>query len=124
MEERGRVPSEYHLLGDVKPRDVRSSRMNTVPAATIAPARHVRGRVRVPGDKSISHRYALIAALAHDTSRLLNYAPGADCRSTLACLRGLGVPITEVQKDSTSVTIMGRGIGRLGSPAGPLDAGN
>ena len=95
--------------------------MSTTTAATIVPARQVRGRIRVPGDKSISHRYALLAALADGTSRLTNYAPGADCRSTLACLRGLGVAITE---DTTSATIIGRGLGRLGSPAGPLDAGN
>jgi len=79
----------------------------------------VRGRLQVPGDKAISHRYAIIAALASGPSRLSNYAPGADCHSTLACLRGLGVNITE---DGTTVTVMGRG--RLGSPAGPLDAGN
>jgi 3-phosphoshikimate 1-carboxyvinyltransferase len=75
----------------------------------------------VPGDKSISHRYALLAALATGTSRLANYAPGADCHSMLACLRALGVPITE---ETTTVTILGRGPGGLGSPAGPLDAGN
>jgi 3-phosphoshikimate 1-carboxyvinyltransferase len=95
--------------------------VSTPTAATIAPARRVRGRVRVPGDKSISHRYALISALAGGTSRLANYAPGADCLSTLACLRGLGVDVTH---DTTSVTIIGRGLGRLCSPDGPLDAGN
>src|SRR5204863_5305138 len=76
---------------------------------------------RVPGDKAISHRYAMIAALAHGPSRVTNYAPGADCHSTLACLRALGVSITE---DGTTVTVMGRGLGRLGSPSAPLDAGN
>src|SRR5262249_32126235 len=60
-------------------------------------------------------------ALASGPSRLSNYAPGADCHSTLACLRALGVSILE---DGTMVTVMGRGLGRLGSPAGPLDAGN
>src|SRR4051812_40297416 len=63
----------------------------------------------------------MIAALAHGPSRLSNYAPGADCHSTLACLRALGVSITE---DGTTVTLMGRGLGRLGSPSGALDAGN
>jgi len=63
----------------------------------------------------------MIAALAHGPSRLGNYAPGADCHSTLACLRALGVSITE---DGTTVTVMGRGLSRLGPPAGPLDAGN
>src|SRR5690349_11862449 len=92
-----------------------------VSTTTIPPARHVRGRIRVPGDKSISHRYAMIAALAQGPSRLANYAPGADRHSTLACLRALGVGITE---GGTTVTVMGRGLGRLGSPSGQLDAGN
>jgi 3-phosphoshikimate 1-carboxyvinyltransferase len=92
-----------------------------VSTTTIPPARYVRGRLQVPGDKAISHRYAIIAALAGGPSRLSNYAPGADCHSTLACLRALGVSITE---DGTTVTVMGRGRSRLGLPAGPLDAGN
>src|SRR5262252_30359 len=88
---------------------------------TVPPARYVRGRLKVPGDKAISHRYAIIAALANGPSRLSNYAPGADCHSTLACLRALGVSIIE---DGTTVTIMGRGLGRLSAPPAPLDAGN
>ena len=90
--------------------------------ATIAPARRLRGRLRVPGDKSISHRYALLAALAEGRSTLANYSPGADCRSTLACLRALGVAIEE--GSAGAVTVMGRGLRGLRSPAGPLDAGN
>src|SRR5437868_3129754 len=92
------------------------------PAATIAPARRLRGRLTVPGDKSIAHRYALLAALAEGPSTLSHFAPGADCRSTLACLRGLGVDVTE-GADGT-VTLLGRGLGQLRSPAAPLDAGN
>jgi len=92
-----------------------------VSTTTIPPARYVRGRIKVPGDKAISHRYAIIAALAAGPSRLSNYAPGADCHSTLACLRALGVSIIE---DGTTVTVMGRGLGRLAPPSGPLDAGN
>ena len=88
---------------------------------TVPPARYVRGRLKVPGDKAISHRYAIIAALASGPSRLSNYAPGADCHSTLACLRALGVSVIE---DGTTVTVMGRGLGRLGVPSAPLDAGN
>ena len=91
-------------------------------AATVRPARRIRGRLRVPGDKSISHRYALLAALADGRSTLVNYAPGADCRSTLACLRGLGVAVEE--GSAAVVTVMGRGLGRLRSPEGALDAGN
>ena len=91
-------------------------------AATIAPSRQVRGRLRVPGDKSISHRYALLAALAEGRSQVTGYAPGADCHSTLACLRALG---TEMVHDSPNVLIVtGRGLGHLTPPDGPLDAGN
>jgi 3-phosphoshikimate 1-carboxyvinyltransferase len=96
--------------------------MPPVPAATIAPARRLHGRLRVPGDKSIAHRYALLAALAEGRSRLTHFAPGADCRSTLACLRGLGVEVDEGPEGT--VTLMGRGLGQLRSPAHPLDAGN
>ena len=96
--------------------------MPSFPAVTIAPARRLRGRLRVPGDKSISHRYAILAALADGRSTLANYAPGADCRSTLAVLRRLGVEAVE-GPDGT-VTVLGRGFGRLCSPSGPLDAGN
>jgi 3-phosphoshikimate 1-carboxyvinyltransferase len=91
-------------------------------AATIEPARRIQGRLRVPGDKSISHRYALLAALADGQSRLSGYAPGADCLSTLACLRGLGVDI--VEDAHGTVIVMGRGFDGLRSPAHPLDAGN
>src|SRR5215470_16558483 len=93
-----------------------------IPAATIAPARGVRGRLTVPGDKSISHRYAMLAALAEGPSTLTHFAPGADCRSTLACLRGLGVDIEE--GPAGSVTILGRGLHSFSSRATPLDAGN
>jgi 3-phosphoshikimate 1-carboxyvinyltransferase len=91
-------------------------------AATVKPGRRLRGRVRVPGDKSISHRYAMLAALAEGRSQLTNYSPGADCHSTLACLRALGVEIEE--GSAGAVTLMGRGLGRLRSPMRPLDAGN
>ena len=56
-------------------------------------ARNVLGSLRVPGDKSISHRYAMLAALAEGRSRFENYAPGADCASTLGCVRSLGCSV-------------------------------
>src|SRR3954447_11831014 len=93
-----------------------------LPAAIVAPARRFRGRLTVPGDKSIAHRYALLAALAEGRTTLTHFAPGADCRSTLACLRGLGVDVDE-RADGT-VTLLGRGFGQLRSPVAPLDAGN
>ena len=92
------------------------------PAATVAPARQLQGRLRVPGDKSIAHRYALLAALAEGRSTLAHFAPGADCRSTLGCLRGLGVEVDE-GRDGT-VTLLGRGFGQLRSPSAALDCGN
>ena len=68
----------------------------------------MRGRLTVPGDKSISHRYAMLAALADGVSTLTNYAPGADCQSTLSCLRTLGV---HLECPATGrVVITGRGL--------------
>ena len=97
--------------------------------ARIVPAPRIAGRLRVPGDKSISHRYALLSALASGTSRLANYSPGADCTATLTCLRRLGASI-EVQPGpaerplARTITITGCGLGRLSAPGGPLDAAN
>src|SRR5438034_5186212 len=114
-----RIPS--HLLNDVKPSVVRSLEMPSLPMATITPARRLQGRIRVPGDKSISHRYALLAAVSEGRSELRNYAPGADCRSTLSCLSRLGI---EVVTTGDVVTLLGRKLRSLRSPGGPLDAGN
>jgi 3-phosphoshikimate 1-carboxyvinyltransferase len=91
-------------------------------SATVMPARQLRGRLRVPGDKSIAHRYAIFAALAEGRSTLAHFAPGADCQSTLACLRGAGVEIADTSPGI--VTLLGRGFGQLRSPSAPLDAGN
>lgn len=96
--------------------------MSSLPAAIVAPAKRVRGRLRVPGDKSISHRYALISACADGTSRFLNYAPGADCHSTLDCLRGLGVQV-QFGPDQL-VTLTSRGFRAWQASDAPLDAGN
>lgn len=95
--------------------------MSVVETATVTPARSIHGRLTVPGDKSISHRYALLAAICDGRSELSNYAPGADCQSTLTCLRTLGIEI--VRRDDT-VIIEGRGLFGFRSPEGPLDAGN
>lgn len=95
--------------------------MSVVTTATIRPAARVQGRLTVPGDKSISHRYALLAALSEGRSELSNYAPGADCQSTLSCLQTLGIPI---ERTATTVSIEGRGIRQFRSPQTPLDAGN
>ncbi|MCA1563884.1 MAG: 3-phosphoshikimate 1-carboxyvinyltransferase [Acidobacteria bacterium] len=90
-------------------------------AAVVSPAARVSGRIRVPGDKSISHRYALLGALADGRTRISNYSPGADCAATLACLRALGV---DIRKDGHAVDIQGRGVRGLAPSASPLDAAN
>jgi 3-phosphoshikimate 1-carboxyvinyltransferase len=93
----------------------------TVTSATIVrPARNVAGSLRLPGDKSVSHRYAMLAAIAEGTTTLENFSTGADCASTLGCVRGLGV---DVQRRENSVTIQGRGL-QLQPPKSPLDCGN
>ncbi len=87
----------------------------------VRPAARFTGRVRVPGDKSISHRYALLAALAEGRSVLHDFAPGADTRATCACLRALEV---DVRAAGPTLTIIGRGPGLLCSPGAPLEAAN
>ena len=87
----------------------------------IRPATRLRGRVRLPGDKSISHRAAMIAALAAGTSVLTNFSTSADCASTLSCLQSLGVAI---ELAGSEVEVQGVGTRGLIAPAGPLDCGN
>ena len=59
----------------------------------IFPAGAISGAVELPGDKSISHRYAMLAAIAEGASKIANYSSGADCQSTLACMRALGAGV-------------------------------
>ena len=87
----------------------------------ISPASAITGAITLPGDKSISHRYAMISAIAEGESRIHNYSTGADCHSTLGCVRALGI---EVEVAGTEVAIKGRGLDGLRAPAGDLDAGN
>lgn len=87
----------------------------------ISPATRLCGTVRLPGDKSISHRYAMLAAIAEGRSRIRNYSTGADCASTLSAMRALGVPIT---REGNEVTVQGSGLEGLKEPAAALDAGN
>ena len=87
----------------------------------VKPATGLQGSVRLPGDKSISHRYAMIASVAEGVSRIENYSSGADCQSTLGCMRALGI---EIEKQDRTVTIHGRGLDGLRAPAAVLDAGN
>ena len=87
----------------------------------ISPSRRLSGELLLPGDKSVSHRYAMLSAIAEGPSKLHNYSSGADCRSTLECLRSLGVSWT---KDGKTVEVEGRGLRGLQAPSEMLDAGN
>jgi 3-phosphoshikimate 1-carboxyvinyltransferase len=89
-------------------------------SVVVHPAKSLNGSVRLPGDKSISHRYAMLGAIAEGTTKLENFSTGADCASTLSCLRALGV---EWERKGVSVTIQGRGL-KLQPPSAPLDCGN
>lgn len=86
----------------------------------IAPARNVAGSLQLPGDKSISHRYALLGGLAHGKTRLTNFSTGADCASSLACVEALGAKIT---RSADAVEIDGVA-GRFHANGKPLDCGN
>ncbi|MGC1936551.1 MAG: 3-phosphoshikimate 1-carboxyvinyltransferase, partial [Candidatus Acidiferrales bacterium] len=87
----------------------------------ITPARSFSGVLMVPGDKSISHRYAILASLAEGRSEIANFSAAADCRSTLQCLRGLGVKIEE---KGNGVIVEGKGLTGWKAPRKTLDAGN
>jgi 3-phosphoshikimate 1-carboxyvinyltransferase len=87
----------------------------------IHPAKSVSGAVILPGDKSISHRYAMLSSIAEGASRIHNYSTGADCQSTLDAMRDLGVSI---EKTNGEVHVAGRGLTGLRQPERMLDAGN
>ncbi len=88
---------------------------------TIHPAKHLTGGLDLPGDKSVSHRYAMLAGLAEGTSELRHFSAAADCHSTLACMSALGA---EVKSDKVTVRVTGRGLSGLKSSWRALDAGN
>jgi len=87
----------------------------------IHPAKAVAGGVAPPGDKSISHRYAMLAGIAEGVSELSNFALAADCHSTLACMKALGA---EVKVGKSLVRVTGHGLHGLKSSKRALEAGN
>jgi 3-phosphoshikimate 1-carboxyvinyltransferase len=87
----------------------------------IRPARNILGSLRLPGDKSISHRYAMLGAFAEGTSRFSNFSTGADCASTLSCMQALGARVRHLDDGRIEIDGVGGGV----TPAGhPLDCGN
>jgi 3-phosphoshikimate 1-carboxyvinyltransferase len=97
--------------------------MHSKSQTMVRPARNLRGSVSLPGDKSISHRYAMLAAIADGSSRLENYSTGADCASTLGCLRTLGVKWQRSNGAGNVIEVQGTGLS-LSPPLEPLDCGN
>ncbi|HLN97881.1 MAG TPA: 3-phosphoshikimate 1-carboxyvinyltransferase [Pyrinomonadaceae bacterium] len=87
----------------------------------VSPIRRLRGELRLPGDKSISHRAAMIASLARGQSILENFSTAQDCAATIDCLRALGVRVA--QSEST-IIVEGNGIAELQTPSQTLDAQN
>ena len=85
--------------------------------ATVRKARRLEGEVRLPGDKSISHRALILGAIASGESRFRGLSSGADVRSTAGCIRALGVEVTESR-------VRGAGMHGLKAPRGPLECGN
>ncbi len=90
--------------------------------AQVRPAQRATGRLQVPGDKSISHRYALLGALADGATRISGFSSGADCAATIGCLRALGVAIETSRPGELQIT--GRGLHGLRPAPGPVDAAN
>jgi 3-phosphoshikimate 1-carboxyvinyltransferase len=84
----------------------------------------VQGSLVVPGDKSISHRYAMLAGLAEGTSRLTNFSTGADPHSTLGCMQALGATVTHTGEGRSSAIEITGTAGAFHQPAAPLDCGN
>jgi len=87
----------------------------------IKPVRSLRGEVQIPGDKSISHRYAMLGAMAQGVTRIDNFATSRDCQATLNCVGALGV---EVKQSQTTVEISSHGWDNFVQPDRVLDAEN
>lgn len=81
----------------------------------------LRGDIHIPGDKSISHRAVIFNAVAEGNAQITNFLPGADCLSTIACMRALGV---RVEHEGTTVHVAGVGLRGLREPTEVLDCGN
>src|SRR3989454_11514685 len=88
----------------------------------VRPVTRLSGRIEVPGDKSISHRAALLGALAEGTTDIRGYLEAEDCLRTIAAVEALGVDVT--RKGPGEYRIAGAGLRGLGEPANVIDCGN
>jgi len=95
------------------------SNMDTL---VVKPVKTLKGNITVPGDKSISHRAAILSSLARGTTRVHNFLTAADCLSTVQCLRKLGVDIEG--PENNTLIIKGKGFDGLKEPEDVIDAGN
>ncbi|QRG69924.1 3-phosphoshikimate 1-carboxyvinyltransferase [Brevibacillus choshinensis] len=84
-------------------------------------ANQIKGTVKVPGDKSISHRAVMFGSLAEGTTTIEGFLPGADCLSTISCFRRMGI---EIEQQGDKVTVQGKGWYGLQEPSERLDVGN
>jgi len=87
----------------------------------IKPSKGLRGEIKVPADKSISHRAVMFGSIAKGEMRVTNFLPGEDCMRTLEAFRSLGI---KIGMEGTTVTIQGKGLKGLTAPKGPLYMGN
>lgn len=81
----------------------------------------LKGEVTIPGDKSISHRAVMLGAISQGTTRITNFLRGADCLSTIACFRKMGI---DIQESPEQILVHGKGLHGLKAPADTLDVGN
>ena len=81
----------------------------------------LRGEVNIPGDKSISHRCVMFGSIAKGITEVQNFLQGADCKATIDCFRRLGI---EIENNSSSVIVHGKGLHGLSAPSDILDVGN
>ena len=91
---------------------------------TLTPCKKLRGTVRAPGDKSISHRALIFGSLASGKSEIRHIAPGKDCVSTFRCLKDLGIQLTVKSSESYTVCIEAVGHAAMVEPVNVLNAGN
>lgn len=81
----------------------------------------LKGEVKIPGDKSISHRAVMLGALAKGTTKITDFLQGADCLSTMECFRRMGI---QIQNTSGEVLVHGQGLHGLAAPSDLLNVGN